>query len=183
MSSLKDWKTELSLTGQSFSGSEGSAGNSRLRSRFRPAPMRNEASHNRGLADWAGQSIRTTTRLVVREPSYSGQKSLLARHSSLPRHPACCRACRNSQAYRRHTFRQLLHHVDGERRNIKVVQELMRHANCRCTLEIYSQARIQAKREAQHRVVEMIIPGEESATASRSFVPNKKGRRGKVLVC
>ncbi len=37
----------------------------------------------------------------------------------------------------------------------------MRHANCRCTLEIYSQARIQAKREAQHRVVEMIFPHEQ----------------------
>jgi hypothetical protein len=47
--------------------------------------------------------------------------------------------------------------------NVKVVQELMRHANCRCTLEIYSQARIQAKREAQHRVVEMILPPEREA--------------------
>jgi hypothetical protein len=49
--------------------------------------------------------------------------------------------------------------ANGEK--MKVVQELMRHANCRCTLEIYSQARIQAKREAQHRVVEMIFPREE----------------------
>jgi integrase len=48
--------------------------------------------------------------------------------------------------------------ANGE--NVKVVQELMRHANCRCTLEIYSQARIQAKREAQRRVVEMIVPQE-----------------------
>jgi hypothetical protein len=51
--------------------------------------------------------------------------------------------------------------ANGE--NVKVVQELMRHANCRCTLEIYSQARIQAKREAQHRVVEMIAPREQEA--------------------
>jgi hypothetical protein len=48
--------------------------------------------------------------------------------------------------------------ANGE--NVKVVQELC-HANCRCTLEIYSQARIQAKREAQTRVVEMIFPREE----------------------
>ena len=51
--------------------------------------------------------------------------------------------------------------ANGE--NVKVVQELMRHANCRCTLEIYSQARLQAKREAQHRVVELIIPREREA--------------------
>jgi len=34
----------------------------------------------------------------------------------------------------------------------------MRHSNCGCTLEIYSQARIQAKRDAQHRVIQMIVP-------------------------
>ena len=33
-----------------------------------------------------------------------------------------------------------------------------------CTLEIYSQARLQSKREAQHRVVELIIPREREAT-------------------
>ena len=32
------------------------------------------------------------------------------------------------------------------------------HSNSRTTLEIYSQARIRAKREAQQRVVEMIMP-------------------------
>jgi integrase len=64
-----------------------------------------------------------------------------------------------------HTFRQSFSSMlmaNGE--NVKVVQELMRHANCRCTLETYSHARIQAKREAQHRVVEMIAPWEREAT-------------------
>ena len=61
----------------------------------------------------------------------------------------------------RHSFSTMLM-ANGE--NVKVVQELMRHANCRCTLEIYSQARLQAKREAQHRVVELIIPREREAT-------------------
>jgi integrase len=58
-----------------------------------------------------------------------------------------------------HTFRHSLSTMlveNGE--NVKVVQELMRHANCRCTLEIYSQAQTQAKREAQHRVIKMISP-------------------------
>jgi len=61
----------------------------------------------------------------------------------------------------RHSFSSLLV-ANGE--NVKVVQELMRHANCRCTLEIYSQARIQAKRNALHRVVEMIFPQEREVT-------------------
>ena len=47
--------------------------------------------------------------------------------------------------------------------NVKVTQELMRHANSRCTLDIYAQARMDTKREAQQRVVKMILteePGE-----------------------
>jgi integrase len=57
----------------------------------------------------------------------------------------------------RHTFSTLLI-ANGE--NVKVVQELMRHASSRCTLEVYSQARIMAKRQAQQRVVQMILPEE-----------------------
>jgi integrase len=58
-----------------------------------------------------------------------------------------------------HTFRRSFSTLlvsNGE--NVKVVQELMRHANCRSTLEIYSQARDEAKLAAQHRPIEMICP-------------------------
>jgi integrase len=60
----------------------------------------------------------------------------------------------------RHTFSTILI-ANGE--NAKVVQELMRHASTRCTLEVYSQARILAKRQAQQRVVQMILPIETDA--------------------
>ena len=60
----------------------------------------------------------------------------------------------------RHTFSTILI-ANGE--NVKVVQELMRHASTRCTLEVYSQARILAKRQAQQRVVQMILPKEADA--------------------
>ena len=60
----------------------------------------------------------------------------------------------------RHTFSTLLI-ANGE--NVKVVQELMRHASTRCTLEVYCQARILAKRQAQQRVVQMILPTEADA--------------------
>ena len=42
--------------------------------------------------------------------------------------------------------------------NVKVVRELMRHGNSRCTLDVHSQARIRPKREAQQRIVEMLLP-------------------------
>jgi integrase len=54
----------------------------------------------------------------------------------------------------RHTYSTMLV-ANGE--NGKVVQELMRHANSRSTLNICSQARIQAKRDAQRRVVQVIL--------------------------
>jgi len=46
--------------------------------------------------------------------------------------------------------------ANGE--NVKVIQELMRHASSRSTFEIYSQARTADKRATQQRVVQMIFP-------------------------
>jgi hypothetical protein len=39
----------------------------------------------------------------------------------------------------------------------------MRHANSRCTLDVYSQARVTAKREAQQRIVEVFLPDAETS--------------------
>jgi hypothetical protein len=55
----------------------------------------------------------------------------------------------------RHTYSTLLV-SNGE--NVKVIQELMRHASSRSTLEIYSQARNADKRAAQQRVMQMLFP-------------------------
>ena len=60
-----------------------------------------------------------------------------------------------------HTFRptySTLLIANGE--NVKVVQELMRHASSRFRLEIYSQAQIIAKRQAQQRLVQALFPEE-----------------------
>ena len=58
----------------------------------------------------------------------------------------------------RHTYSTLLI-ANGE--NVKVVQELMRHASTRFTIEIYTQARIEAKRQAQQRLVQTILSEEK----------------------
>jgi len=49
----------------------------------------------------------------------------------------------------RHTYSSTLV-ANGE--NLKVVQELMRHASSRFTLEVYTQAKARAKRDAQQRM-------------------------------
>jgi integrase len=41
---------------------------------------------------------------------------------------------------------------------VKTVQELLRHANSRITLEVYTQAVTSLKRAAQSKVVRMMLP-------------------------
>lgn len=55
----------------------------------------------------------------------------------------------------RHTFGTLMK-ANGE--DIKTIQELLRHSNYRVTADIYTQAVTPKKREAQSRVVRMILP-------------------------
>jgi integrase len=43
-------------------------------------------------------------------------------------------------------------------KDVKVVQESLRHANSRITLDTYTQALTPAKRQAQSKVVRMILP-------------------------
>ena len=54
----------------------------------------------------------------------------------------------------RHSFGTLLK-ANGE--DIKTVQELLRHANSRITLEVYTQAVTSNKRAAQSKVVKMMV--------------------------
>lgn len=64
----------------------------------------------------------------------------------------------------RHTYSTLLK-ANGE--DVKVVQELMRHANTATTMNIYTRALTPAKRQAQGRVVDVLLdrPRESESTA------------------
>jgi len=55
----------------------------------------------------------------------------------------------------RHTYSNLLH---ANREDPKVVQELLRHASIKVTMDVYTQAVTSEKRKAQSRVVELIAP-------------------------
>jgi integrase len=43
-------------------------------------------------------------------------------------------------------------------KDVKTVQELLRHANSRITLDVYTQAVSSNKRAAQSKVVKMMVP-------------------------
>lgn len=54
----------------------------------------------------------------------------------------------------RHTYTTLL---TQNNEDVKVVQELLRHANSRITLDLYAQAGMQEKRHAQSRLVDRVL--------------------------
>lgn len=65
----------------------------------------------------------------------------------------------------RHTFSTLLAD-NGE--DVKTVQSLMRHANSRITMDIYTHAVTDSKRRAQSKVVQMILPGKKKGRGVKS---------------
>lgn len=92
--------------------------------------------------------------------------SVLARFGFAKSHPPCCAAGWNPEsdgvAYLpAYLFTLLV--ANGE--NVKVVQELMPHANSRSTLEIYSQARIEHKRKVQQLLAAAIFPDDADIPA------------------
>jgi integrase len=93
-------------------------------------------------------------------------ENLLRRHTC----PAAQR-CGISKPIGWHTFRHsYATHLKANGEDVKVVQESLRHANSRTTLDIYTQALTPAKREAQTKVVIAVID-----------VFTKKGTRMNIL--
>jgi site-specific recombinase XerD len=74
----------------------------------------------------------------------------------------------------RHSFGTLLK-ANGE--DVKTVQELLRHANSRITLDVYTQATNSHKRAAQSKVIRMMVPnlGETKGETRGETHPQKVG--------
>jgi hypothetical protein len=80
-----------------------------------------------------------------------------------------------------HTFRRTVATLlvaNGE--DIKTVQESLRHANSKLTLDLYAQAITPTKRKAQSKIVQMLLPAQkpaveqpESEKETRLTNPNK----------
>jgi integrase len=112
------------------------------------------------LADWKAQTKYSgPDDWVFASPESDGAKpywpdTLLTRHIK----PAVERAG-IKKLVGWHTFRHTLATVlkaNGE--DVKTTQEILRHANSRITMDIYAQAVTPAKRQAQAKVLEMILP-------------------------
>ena len=59
--------------------------------------------------------------------------------------------------------------LKGNGEDVKVVQELMRHANISVTLNIYAQAITQTKRDAQSRVVSLLLDKNEEKPSTEAY--------------
>ena len=68
--------------------------------------------------------------------------------------PTAIRCAESDGTLFRHSFGTLLK-ANGE--DVKTVQELLRHANSRITLDVYTQAVNSNKRAAQSKVVRMMV--------------------------
>jgi integrase len=79
----------------------------------------------------------------------------------------------------RHTYSTLLK-ANGE--DVKVVQELMRHANIATTMNVYTKALTPAKREAQSRVVDVLV-GRSRDGMDAPLQAQRENRRIKNVSC
>ena len=124
----------------------------------KPVPM--DAGLSALLLDWRGRCpYNQTTDYVFASAEKHGSQPLWP-SSAMSKHirPAAKEAgIRKHVRWHvfRHSFATLL---KGNGEDVKTVQESLRHADSSVTLNVYTQGLMQVKREAQRKVIQMIVP-------------------------
>ena len=133
----------------------------------KPVPMAGELAA--ALQEWRTQtSYRQDGDWVFASPKMHGRQPYWP--ETLLRYyvPPAARRLNIAKRIGWHSFRRTFATLlKGSGEDVKTVQELMRHANSRLTLDVYAQALTPAKRAAHLKVVEMIRP-----TARTLVVPS-----------
>jgi integrase len=94
--------------------------------------------------------------------------------------PALVRAGIKDKAIGWHSFRHsLATNLRAAGVDLKTAQELLRHANSRITLEVYTRAISATKREANNRVMQMMLDGGKKTLSAPSSAPSRSRKSGK----
>ena len=89
--------------------------------------------------------------------------------------PAVVRAGIKDKAIGWHSFRHsLATNLRAAGVDLKTAQELLRHANSRITLDVYTRAISATKREANNRVMEMVFEAGRKKLSAPSSAPSKE---------
>jgi integrase len=134
-------------------------GKTKTESSRRPVPLHPLVLN--ALLEWRAQSpYATDLDFLFPSPRFKGSKPL-SLDSILEKsiRPALVRIGVVGKQIGWHSFRHsLATNLRSLGVDIKVAQELMRHSSCRTTLDIYTRAVDQQKREANQKVVELMLP-------------------------
>jgi integrase len=118
------------------------------------------------LLQWRGRTpYPTATDWVFSSPFTNGERPYWPESALKDRVPPASERAGIRKIVAWHTFRHSLgSHLGQEGENVKVVQELLRHASSRITQDVYQQASPEAKRTALSRMSGIfVVPPTKSA--------------------
>jgi integrase len=144
-------------------------GDGKTTASLRPVPLHPLVLDS--LMEWKQESFyKADGDFVFASTRFNGKKPL-APDNLLKRYirPALKRAGIVGKVIGWHNFRHsLATNLRAMGVDVKVAQELLRHANVRTTLDIYTRAVSPQKREANAKVVEMMLPSASKLLQHRS---------------